>query len=110
MTLFYLSIFAVLGTLLRYFLGNTLIVNIIGSFLIGLVYILAVEKNILPENLKIAIMVGFLGGFTTFSAYSLETLLQLQRGQVTAGLLYFIGSPVICLLCTFLGAQVGKQF
>jgi CrcB protein len=110
MTLLSISIFGVIGTLLRYFVGNTLIVNIVGSFFIGLVYVLAAERNILSETLRLAIVVGLLGGFTTFSSYSLEAFLQFQKGQMLLAMFYFIGTPVLCLLCTFLGVQFGRYF
>ncbi len=82
----------------------TLAINLLGSFLIGLFF----EKVLLPESLRMGLMVGFLGGFTTFSAYSLETLQLLQSSRYLLALLYGGLSPVLGVGMAFLGVWCGK--
>lgn len=59
----------------------TLIVNVLGSFLFGLAFYLIVEKSMLNDSARLLILVGFLGAFTTFSTFSFELLVLLQKGQ-----------------------------
>ena len=75
----------------------TFLANVSGSLLIGALYVLLIEKNLLPEQFRGLLIVGFLGGLTTFSTYSLEVirLIELQEFQLAA--LYSCGSLVTCL-------------
>jgi CrcB protein len=101
----YIAMFGVLGVLLRYLLGSfsskyilfdfpfaTLFVNILGSFFIGVVYVLGVEREVIKPEISSALMTGLLGGFTTFSAFSLETIRLLERQQVTVAVAYILTS------------------
>jgi CrcB protein len=104
------------GSVVRYltnigagkFLGTdfpygTLIVNIIGSFIIGYwMESMALRWNVGME-LRAFLIVGILGGFTTFSAFSLDAILLLQRGQTTQAIMYICGSVLLSLLATVLG-------
>ena len=89
---------------------GTLVVNILGSLLIGVSYILIVEKMHLTPHWQAIVMVGFLGAFTTFSTFSLETLVLLQDGRTLAGLGYIFASVVICLAAVSAGMWTAKQF
>jgi len=69
----------------------TVAINVIGSFLIGVVYEVGV-KTALLQDMRVAIMVGLLGGFTTFSAFSLETVTLFASGRYLFGSAYLFGS------------------
>jgi len=93
----------------RSFPYGTLTVNIVGSFFIGIMYIVIVQKlNTAPE-VKAIILVGFLGAFTTFSTFSLETFSMLEQGQFMHVLLYVGGSILMGLVAVWAGASIGKM-
>ncbi|TAH36097.1 MAG: fluoride efflux transporter CrcB [Alphaproteobacteria bacterium] len=82
---------------------GTMIVNIIGSFIIGYwMESMALRWNVGME-LRAFLIVGILGGFTTFSAFSLDAILLLQRGQTTPAVIYICASVLLSLLATILG-------
>jgi len=84
-------------------------VNIIGSFLMGvLVAGLAVRLQ-MSEELRAFLAVGVLGGFTTFSTFSLETVLLVERNQFAAAALYVAGSLVLSVLGLFAGMWLAKM-
>ncbi len=83
----------------------TLAVNVIGSFLI--VFIAAMTDD---ERLRAFILIGLLGGFTTFSSFSMETLDKLLQDQVLLGLINIFASVLLCLLAAYLGHLAGKGF
>ncbi len=108
-----------LGSALRYGLGawvqghlgpgfpwSTLLVNALGSFLIGAVVRLSLEGALSGEA-RLFLAVGVLGGFTTFSSLSYETLALLQDGEPLKALTYALGSLVLGLLLVFLGYRLG---
>lgn len=76
----------------------TLLVNVIGSFAIGLVYVLIMEKGIIASYWRPLILAGFLGGFTTFSALSLEAITLIEAGRWQMALAYVLLSVALCLL------------
>ena len=88
---------------------GTLSVNLIGSFAIGMAYIWLVEKELGGDAQRHLIMVGFLGAFTTFSTFSLESLTLLQQGRTLAFLSYIALSLIGCMLATALGMILTKQ-
>ena len=88
---------------------GTLVVNILGSLLIGVSYVLIVEKMHLTPHWQAIVMVGFLGAFTTFSTFSLETLVLLQDGRYAAGFGYILASVLICLIAVMVGMWATKQ-
>lgn len=75
---------------------GTLLINIIGSFLIGIIFSLSEKSDIISQEAKIFIAVGICGGFTTFSSFSIENLFLLRDGQYIQMILY-------SLLSVFLG-------
>ena len=88
----------------------TLWVNVVGSFCIGIAAILIGDRVIEEEIWRLLLVVGFLGSFTTFSAFSFETLLLLQQGNYNIALAYAAGSITLCLGATFAGMQLAKVF
>ena len=85
---------------------GTLAANVIGSFIIGCIYELLVARELFNEEVRLFAMVGLLGGFTTFSAFSLETLLMFQEGDWLPAALYVALSVAGCLLAVWAGFQV----
>src|SRR5271157_3518412 len=87
---------------------GTFLVNISGSFLIGLVMTILTEKTHLSPTYRYLIPIGFIGGYTTFSTFEYETLRAIQDGQFTIGLLNIVLSVVVGFLMVWTGAIVGK--
>src|SRR5579859_5948413 len=89
---------------------GTLLINVLGSFVIGLVagITLTPERIGMHPDIRIFLMTGVCGGFTTFSAFSLQTLELLQSGDVVPALGYAIGSVVLCVLATYGGWLLGR--
>tara|TARA_Y100001970_G_scaffold200375_1_gene243725 strand:+ start:19149 stop:19499 length:351 start_codon:yes stop_codon:yes gene_type:complete len=92
----------------NYLFINTLLVNIIGSFLIGYIISIIGYKNYSQEFLRYFIIVGILGSFTTFSAFSYETIELLTNKKYFIAFFYIILSLSLCLLFTFLGLNLNK--
>jgi len=86
----------------------TLLVNILGSFLIGICYVLIMEKALLSELWRPILMAGFLGGLTTFSAFSLEAVYLFEEGRWQMALSYVVFSMVFCILAAFSGIQITR--
>ncbi len=93
----------------RAFPFGTLTVNIVGSFLIGLCYVVIVEKLAVAAEWHAILMVGFIGAFTTFSTFSLEALMLMQEGRVPVAALYILSSVLVCLLAVMSGMWLAKQ-
>jgi CrcB protein len=87
---------------------GTLIVNLVGSFLIGLLMTLFEERHVIHVDLRIFLTVGILGGFTTFSSFSYETIALLREGTYTLGIINILLSVFICFAATWFGTIVGK--
>lgn len=86
---------------------GTLTVNIVGCFLIGIVYALADRGN-LSESWRLFLATGLLGGFTTFSAFSGETLAMIRDGQFFYASAYVAVSVILGLIFTFIGISIIK--
>ena len=84
---------------------GTLLVNVLGSFLMGVIYALGQMSHISPE-LKALIGVGLLGALTTFSTFSNETLLLLQQGDWLKAALNVVLNLSLCLFMVYLGQQL----
>jgi CrcB protein len=112
-----------LGTLARYLIGlaaqpisgslpwGTIIINIAGSFIIGLfgTLTLAHGRFPVPENARLFVMVGICGGFTTFSSFSLQTLDLLRAGALGRAAFNVAASVTLCVLAVALGHIVAAQ-
>jgi CrcB protein len=87
---------------------GTLAVNILGSFVIGLVATLADEAGGIGPQARLLLVPGVLGGFTTFSSFSLETLRLVEDGEVVHAALYVLGSIAAGLVAAALGVAAGR--
>jgi CrcB protein len=87
---------------------GTLMVNILGSFLMGLLVTLVAKKFSLSMEMQAFLTVGLLGGFTTFSAFSMETVLLIERGVWSQALLYVAASVLFAVGGLFAGMFVGR--
>ncbi len=112
-----------LGSIARFWLGGvmmdltgprfpwgTLLINVVGSFVIGLVggFTLTPMRIAMHPDLRIFLMTGVCGGFTTFSAFSLQTLELMQSGDTGPALGYAAGSVVLCVIATWCGWMLGR--
>ena len=86
---------------------GTLVVNLLGSFLIGFLWQLF-DTVTYPHNTRLLVFTGGLGAFTTFSTFGLESLTLLQMGRTRDGMLYLLASNVGGLLCVWLGFVVSR--
>ncbi|HSW93457.1 MAG TPA: fluoride efflux transporter CrcB [Gammaproteobacteria bacterium] len=123
MTLLLIFLGAGTGGVLRYWVSNlvywitgrqfpygTLIVNISGSFLMGLLFVLIIERfNGIGQPLRSLLLIGLLGGYTTFSSFSIETLNLLENGAWLSGLLNILSSVILCMLAVWFGVLLGRQ-
>ena len=76
----------------------TLIVNVAGSFVMGILFVVVVERAALPAEMRSLLMIGFIGAFTTFSAFSLDALGLWQNGHVLMSVIYMITTIILCLV------------
>lgn len=88
---------------------GTFVVNLFGSFLIGLVFVVFAEKLSFAEQWRPVIIIGFLGAMTTFSTFSLDALILFQQGQYNTALFYVLGSVVLCLSAAYIGMYVSRM-
>lgn len=107
-----------LGSILRHyavaalnaaFPYGTLFVNVLGSFLIGLLIEWLALKGNLPQETRAFLITGFLGGFTTFSAFSADALRLADTGAVTQAILYILLSVGLSLLAVFSGVYLVRH-
>jgi CrcB protein len=117
LTTLWIGLGGALGTIARYWIAvwatplsrllpwGTIGINIAGSFVIGFVGTLTLMQGRypLPETARLFIMVGFCGGFTTFSSFSLQTLDLLRSGAWARALINIVASVVLCLLAVAVG-------
>ncbi len=109
------------GTLARYLLSGvvyqvlgsrfpygTLMINLLGCFLIGFLVALSQEKFLMSENTKLFLMIGFIGAFTTFSTFIFETANLIKVGQIFAAFFNVVLSVVVGFLFFELGIFLGK--
>lgn len=87
---------------------GTLIVNFLGCFLIGLLLGLMEKGNIVKPELRLLLLTGFCGGFTTFSAFAAENIQLLKDGRLLYFTIYLVASVVLGILATFAGLSIVK--
>jgi CrcB protein len=111
-----------LGSILRFWVGSyiggkmgtrfpygTFIINVTGSFLIGLVFALLTVKTNWSPYWRYLIPIGFVGGYTTFSSFEYETLRTMQDGQIGIGLLYVVSSVLLGFAAVWGGVIAGRS-
>ena len=110
------------GSVMRYLVGQwsirllgpsfpwgTMIVNVLGSFAIGVLAELIARKLDASLEMRLLLVTGFLGGFTTFSAFSLDALVLFERGATGAAAAYILGSVGISLAAVMGGLALGRS-
>jgi CrcB protein len=116
-----ISIAAVLGANLRYVLSRvaarefgpvfpygTLIINVLGSFIVGLFVIWTTERVAVDPRWRLLVVVGFCGSFTTFSGYAFETLAFFEQGRWGLMLANILGNNLLCLAGALVGLAVAR--
>ncbi|NMB81152.1 MAG: fluoride efflux transporter CrcB [Ignavibacteria bacterium] len=106
---------AAIGGASRYWLSNfvykflpanfpygTFTVNLIGSFLLGIIIYLLSDKGIISQNLRLFLTIGFCGGFTTFSTFSLETINLIRNAEFLFAALNVLLNVTLCLIATYI--------
>ena len=117
----YIGIGSAIGGMLRFWLSNstyrvlpvnfpygTLIVNVIGSFILGMIVFYFNEKELLNAQIRIFLSVGFCGGFTTFSTFSLETMSLFRDAQYLYGFVNVFFNLVLCFLGIYIAFLISK--
>ena len=123
MRILMIALFGAIGTLARYglqgfvqvrtsgtFPYGTLLINLTGCFLLALTYQLTVNRMIISPDLRIAIGVGFFGGYTTFSSFGWETAKMLEDGEWLPAATYVTASVVAGILLTVAGIRLANRF
>jgi len=87
---------------------GTFAVNALGSFLLGFLFVWLIERSTASELVRLALTVGMLGAFTTFSTFSLESIRLLQEGALGMAATNVFGQVVVCLVLTWLGIQLAR--
>jgi len=120
--LFYIAAGGAIGALLRYWVSTgvyalagrglpygTLAVNVIGSALMGLFYVLLIERMAASVAWRSLLLIGLFGAFTTFSTFSIETLNLLESGELARALVNILLSLSLCMIAVWLGVVFGRQ-
>ena len=100
------GVYAMMG---RSFPYGTLAVNVIGSLLMGLLYVMLIERLSLSPEFRAILLIGFLGSFTTFSTFSMETLSLIEQAQLLKAAVNIVASVALCLLATWIGVIVARS-
>jgi fluoride exporter len=121
--IFLIALFGAIGTLARYglqgvvqikmgstFPYGTLLINLTGCFFLGLIGQITLNRVIMPAEWRVAIAVGFFGGYTTFSSFGWETAKMLEAGEWLRGSTYVIASVVLGLLLSVAGIRLANRF
>jgi CrcB protein len=116
-----ISVGAILGANLRYWLGDwaaqrfgtafpygNLIINVSGSFILGIFMILITDRFLVDPRWRLLVAIGFLGSYTTFSSYAYESVNLILSGQNWIGVLNLFGSSFLGGLAALLGIWLGK--
>lgn len=100
------AIYRIVGMKFPY---GILVVNVLGCFLMGVLAVLFIERLGLSPLWRAGILIGFLGGFTTFSSFSMDTINLIESGTYFLALLYIIVSIIMCITATGLGVFFARS-
>jgi CrcB protein len=119
--LFLIGLAGFIGTLSRYWMSGvvarrygetfpmgTLAVNLVGCFLVGLLFYTLEERFLVNQTARTVVLIGFLGGFTTFSSFGMQTFTLLKDGEVGFAILNITASNFVGLLLVWAGYTVAK--
>ena len=119
--LFLIGLAGFIGTLSRYWMSGviarrygetfplgTLVVNLVGCFLVGLLFYLLQERFLVNQTVRTVVLIGFLGGFTTFSSFGLQTFTLLQDGEFGLAVLNLSVANVLGLVLVWAGYTLAK--
>ena len=87
---------------------GTLVVNLSGSFVLGLLFAMTAERAILPADVRAPVMIGFIGAYTTFSTFMLESWVLIERGSYLPAAANLGGSVLLGLVAVFAGLTLGR--
>jgi CrcB protein len=87
---------------------GTLAINLTGSFVLGVLFAWVIERNVLPPDVRLPLMVGFLGAYTTFSTFMLESWRLVEEGAYALAAANLVGSVVLGLVAVVAGLAVGR--
>ncbi len=122
MTYLFIAVFAIVGAFARY--GQTLLVqslfgrgfpyatlsiNVLGSFLMGFLFVATLERSAMSPELRVGILTGGLGAYTTFSTFSLEVVTRFESGEFGQAALYVAASVVLSIAAAMLGAWLARN-
>jgi len=88
---------------------GTLVVNLSGSFVLGLLFALAIERDVLRADIRLPVMVGFVGAYTTFSTLMLETWRLVEGGAIPLALINLFGSAALGMVALVAGLAIGRS-
>lgn len=119
--IFFVGLGGFVGTLARYWLSGliarrygetfpfgTLAVNALGCFVIGFLFFFFYERSLTSPTFRTVVLIGLLGGFTTFSSYGLQTFTLLRDGELLMAIANVAASNVLCLVLVWLGYSLAK--
>ena len=87
---------------------GTLLINVIGSFIVGVFMVWATERILIDPRWRLLVVVGFCGGLTTFSSYAYETMVYFEQGQWTLMVSNFVANNLLCLLAALAGMSLAR--
>ncbi len=99
---------SVQGLLGRAFPYATLSINVVACLLIGFLFTMMVERIAIAPAIRLGVLTGFIGGFSTFSTFAMETFLLAEQGEWGRGALYVVLSLLLGLLATFVGVFAAR--
>lgn len=118
-----IAIGGIFGCWARYYMTNliqtifgrdfpyaTLSINVLGSFLMGFFFVLTLDRLVISSYIRVGVLTGFIGGFTTFSTFAMETLLLAEQGDSGKAIVYVASSVGLGMAAAVGGAYIARNF